>query len=101
MQKGRLREVKEARRQLHTDLSSIGRLPEEVVSGSVKKWMVKARKNLFMRRNKLDLHAKVPVESFALALGIASPVDHQNFMESSEWTPSLVGSAAWHKNISR
>jgi hypothetical protein len=55
-------ESKERRRELHEDIDQITKLPDEVVSKSVKKWMVKARKNLLVRRNQLDMHAKMTNE---------------------------------------
>lgn len=52
-------EVKERRRELHQDVDAINKLPEEVASRTVKKWMIKARKNLLMRRNQLDVDTKM------------------------------------------
>jgi hypothetical protein len=50
------------RKDLLEDIEQISKLPDEVVSKSVKKWMVKARKNLSVRRNQLDMHSKMTNE---------------------------------------
>lgn len=61
-------EVMKGRRELHQAVNEIKKLPEDVANKTVKDWMIRARKNLLMRRNQLDMDAKMANEWCVSAL---------------------------------